>query len=246
MAQDQDGGWQASAQAWIDHLGGAGDQGRIDVLDAPMMAAAKDSGAVTALDVGCGEGRFCRMLRSIGITAVGLDPTPQLLSRARELDPDADYQSGRAEHLPFDDNSFDLVVSYLSLIDIPGHIRAIAEMARVLTPGGRLLVANLNPFVTAVPRNWPEGRGGWVHEAGARRYFAIDDYMAGRGYATSWAGIRITNYHRPLSDYMSAFLGAGLVLRAYEEPGYTGSDPDAADKFRRVPWFNMMIWDKPA
>lgn len=237
--------WQASAAAWLAHIGAAGDVGRRDVLDAPMLQAARDSGAQCALDVGCGEGRFCRMLRDQGIAATGLDPTPGLLAAARDRDPQGDYIQGSAEALPFTAGAFDLVVSYLSLIDIPDYRLGIAEMARVLAPGGTLLVANLTPHCSAIPRDWPEGQGGWVIEDGERRHFAIDDYAVDRSYWTAWAGIRIVNHHRPLSSYMEAFLGAGLHLIRYAEPPYTGETPATADKFRRVPWFNLMIWRKP-
>ncbi|SMX48715.1 class I SAM-dependent methyltransferase [Maliponia aquimaris] len=243
-ADDTDNGWDASAAAWVAHLGDTGDRGREHVLDAPMLAAARASGARIALDVGCGEGRFCRMLRAEGIEATGLDPTAALLDIARARDPQGAYLQGIAEALPFADAQFDLVVAYLSLIDIADYRTAIAQMARVLTPGGTLLVGNLNPFATAVPRDWPEGKGGWVWQEGRRRYYAFDDYMTERGYKTAWAGIRITNYHRPLSAYMAAFLGAGLRLRAYDEPPYTGPDPGDADKFARAPWFNLMVWER--
>ncbi|MEL6522888.1 MAG: class I SAM-dependent methyltransferase [Pseudomonadota bacterium] len=243
MSEDPSG-WQQSAQAWIAHLGDAGDRGRQYILDAPMRAAARDSGAKNALDVGCGEGRFCRMLREDGITATGLDPTPALLEAARSRDPEGTYIEGRGEELPFPDQTFDLVVSYLSLIDIPDYQAAIAEMARVLTKGGTLLVGNLNSFVTAVPRNWPNDTGGWVTAGKTRLFHAMDDYMDERGTRVAWAGIEILNYHRPLSHYMAAFLGAGLSLVHYDEPPYTGPDEDVAAKMHRCPWFNMMIWRK--
>jgi ubiquinone/menaquinone biosynthesis C-methylase UbiE len=84
----------------------------------------------TALDVGCGEGRFCRMLQVAGISTVGIDPTEELLRQARRRDPKGDYRIGRAEALEFPDRSFDLVVSYLTFIDIGDIERAVAEMAR--------------------------------------------------------------------------------------------------------------------
>lgn len=68
-------GWDLSAQAWIDNMGEEGDFGRRCVLDAPMIARIRDRGFRTALDVGCGEGRFCRILRGLGIAPVGIDPT---------------------------------------------------------------------------------------------------------------------------------------------------------------------------
>ena len=54
-----------------------------------------------------------------------------------------------AERLPFREGAFDIVVSYLSLIDIPDVGAAVPEMARVLKPGGTLLIANLTSFSTA-------------------------------------------------------------------------------------------------
>ena len=48
--------WEASAEAWIESLGAGGDFSRAAVLDRPMMAAVRQSGAQRALDVGCGEG----------------------------------------------------------------------------------------------------------------------------------------------------------------------------------------------
>ena len=140
--------WDASAEAWIESLKTGGDFSRVAVLDRPMLAAVHASGARRVLDVGCGEGRFCRMIAETVPQVVGLDPTVRLLSEARKLG-GAQYAQGRAEDMPFEDGDFDMVVSYLSLIDIPDSAAAIAEMARVVRPGGYVLIANLNSWVTA-------------------------------------------------------------------------------------------------
>ncbi len=83
-------GWEDSANAWLSEMGDAGDYSRQFVLDAPMLARIEGRGFATALDVGCGEGRFCRMLQRHGIQTVGIDPTPRLIERARERDPAGD------------------------------------------------------------------------------------------------------------------------------------------------------------
>ncbi|MEY2884679.1 MAG: hypothetical protein RL490_2403, partial [Pseudomonadota bacterium] len=62
-------GWAESAAAWIADMGETGDFGRRHVLDAPMQARIAGRGHRTALDVGCGEGRFCRALAASGIAA---------------------------------------------------------------------------------------------------------------------------------------------------------------------------------
>lgn len=64
-------GWDESAQAWIASLGDEGDFGRRHVLDGPMTARVAALGPATALDVGCGEGRFCRILQSLGVATAG-------------------------------------------------------------------------------------------------------------------------------------------------------------------------------
>lgn len=233
-------GWDTSAAAWIAALGEAGDFGRRHVLDAPMLARVRDRGFGRALDVGCGEGRFCRMLADLGIAATGVDPTAALIAEAAHRDPGGDYRVGVGEALDFPDGGFDLVVSYLSLIDIADIGAAIAAMARVLRPGGTLLIANLTSFNTA---GLPDG---WTRSAAGVPRFAIDHYLEERVHWTSWSGIRIRNWHRPLARYMQMLLGAGLVLTHFAEPAPTGGDPEKADRYRRVPWFVIMEWQKPA
>jgi SAM-dependent methyltransferase len=233
-------GWQDSADAWIADQGDLGDFGRRYVLDPVMLPRALAGAPKRALDVGCGEGRFCRMLRRHGIATVGLDPTPALLATARARDAGGTYVEGVAEHLPFDDGAFDLVVSYLTLIDIPDVQAAIPEMARVLAPGGTLLIANLNGFNTACADR------DWVHDAEGRRlHFPVDDYLVERPMWIEWRGIRIVNHHRPLSTYMKALLDAGLVLTHFDEPEPTAdASPSRAASYRRVPWFMVMEWQK--
>jgi 2-polyprenyl-3-methyl-5-hydroxy-6-metoxy-1,4-benzoquinol methylase len=74
-------GWQDSAAAWARMQQGEGDYARSAVLDAPMLALATLHGARRVLDLGCGEGRFCRMLAASGLQPTGIDPTPSLLER---------------------------------------------------------------------------------------------------------------------------------------------------------------------
>ena len=235
------GGWEESAAAWIADMGEEGDFGRRFVLDPVMMERVRLARPATALDVGCGEGRFCRRLKALGIATTGLDPTQALLAQARKCDPGGDYVDGVAASLPFASGAFDLVVSYLSLIDIPGIAPAIAEMTRVLKPGGRLLIANLNAFNTA-------GDGiGWIcDEEGNRLHFAFDGYLAERSAWIDYRGIRVLNYHRPLSTYMALLLQQGLRLDYFAEPAPIPSAPaERAKSYVRAPWFMVMEWSKP-
>jgi SAM-dependent methyltransferase len=232
-------GWEESASGWIADMGTDGDFGRQFVLDRPMMGRVSSRGFRKALDVGCGEGRFCRMLEALGIETVGIDPTEALIRHARQQDPEGDYRIGRAKALDFPDRSYDLVISYLTLIDIPDIRAAIAEMCRVLAPGGTLLIANLTSFNTAGQPN------GWVRDADGNPRFYIDHYMEERADWVRWHGIRVHNWHRPLSTYMSLLLDHGLELRHFAEPMPASADPAKAEWHRRVPYFLIMEWQKP-
>lgn len=240
MNEDVSDGWSASASAWIVEQGDDGDYGRRFVLDSPMRARIEGRGFRNALDVGCGEGRFCRIMQRAGIRTTGIDPTEALLARARELDPAGDYRLCRAETMDVVAAGFDLVVSYLSLIDMPDLGTAIAKMVAALRPGGTLLIANLTSFNTA---GQPDG---WTRDAEGIPRFAIDHYMDVRSIWLNWRGIRIQNWHRPLSTYMTLLLDQGLQLRLFVEPQPVGGNPDRNAFHRRVPYFHIMEWQKPA
>ncbi len=233
-------GWEESADAWVASQGDDGDFGRRWVMDAPMVERVRLRPYARAIDVGCGEGRFCRMLRAEGVDAVGIDPAPSLIAHARRLDPGGDYRVEAAEALVFEDGAFDLVVSYLSLIDIPDVKAAIAEMARVLAPGGTLLIANLAGYNSAADAN----DLGWVTLPDGRRAHAMDHYLEEKVGWIAWKGIRIKNWHRPLSTYMTLLLEQGLTLTHFDEPPAHGGDPVRQAHYNRAPWFMLMEWAK--
>jgi SAM-dependent methyltransferase len=234
-------GWNESAEAWIAALGERGDWGREHVLDPAMLSRVDNRGFRSALDVGCGEGRFCRLLRRRGIEVIGIDPTVTLIEEARRRDAPGHYQIGRAEHLEFEARRFDLVVSYLTLIDIADFRLAIKEMVRVLKVGGSLLIANLTGFTSACAAE------GWIRdEHGRGVYYPVDRYLDEFPQWVAWQGIKIQNWHRPLGAYMTELLDQGLALRFFQEPEPTGGDPQRALLYRRAPWFVVMEWTKPS
>lgn len=94
-----------------------------------------------ALDVGTGAGAFALALASLVREVVGLDIVPELLARARERAPaNAEFVLGDATALPFDSGSFDLATSARTLHHTPRPERVLAELTRVLRPGGTMLV----------------------------------------------------------------------------------------------------------
>ncbi len=142
--------WDESAEALIADMGETGDFGpRLPCSTRRCTPACRGGAFRRALDVGCGEAASVAAGCGIsGSTRSGIDPTDALLRRARDPDPAGTYIPGRAEALPFADGAFDLVVSYLTLIDIRISARRSPRWSGS-RPRGTLLIANLNSFATA-------------------------------------------------------------------------------------------------
>jgi ubiquinone/menaquinone biosynthesis C-methylase UbiE len=97
------------------------------------------------LDVGCGTGAAIRSAAATVERAVGVDLSPQMVARGRELAAgiaNVEIREGDAESLPFDDDSFTAVLCTTSLHHYPRPDRGIAEIARVLAPGGRAVIGD--------------------------------------------------------------------------------------------------------
>jgi ubiquinone/menaquinone biosynthesis C-methylase UbiE len=120
------------------------------------------------LDVGCGTGALAMRLAAAGYEMVGIDPSEGMLDVLRRRAATIDAVQGSATALPFDDDSFDLVITVAVLHHIadPGEVRrALAEMVRVLKPYGRAVIWDHNPrnpywgpLMSRVPQDTGEER----------------------------------------------------------------------------------------
>ncbi|MDE2466322.1 MAG: class I SAM-dependent methyltransferase [Alphaproteobacteria bacterium] len=101
----------------------------------------------SVLDVGCGDGALACAAASRGAQMSGVDPDPAMLDAARRRAEQAgvkmDFREGRIEQLPFADASFDVVTAVTVLCFVADARGAMREMARVLRPGGRLVLGEL-------------------------------------------------------------------------------------------------------
>ncbi|MYA61757.1 MAG: methyltransferase domain-containing protein, partial [Dehalococcoidia bacterium] len=201
--------WTEAAQDWI----GQDQAVRTGMLDSWMLDALGNVRGKRALDIGCGEGRFSRLLAGLGAEVTGVDLTEPLIERARSLAVGGDsYVMGDAERLDgIADDSFDLAVSYIVMVDLLDYRASIEAAYRVLKPGGRFIVCNVHPMRSAVPY-------GWVNLAGRKLFYAVDDYWDEGPREFPWWGKNFVNMHRTLSSYVTAFLEAGFVLEGLAEP----------------------------
>jgi SAM-dependent methyltransferase len=112
---------------------------------APKVAeAAQIQPGQRVLDVACGTGILAREIAArtgSPSRVAGVDPSPGMVAVAKKLAPAIDWREGVAESLPFPDQSFDAVVSQFGLMFFRDRRLALREMLRVLTPGGRVVVA---------------------------------------------------------------------------------------------------------
>jgi len=100
------------------------------------------------LDVGCGTGAALAEYAAAGCVVSGIDSSEAMLAKARALlGEDSDLRLGDAADLPYENESFDLVLASLVLHEMPADDRraVLAEMARVVKPGGAAIVVELGP-----------------------------------------------------------------------------------------------------
>jgi SAM-dependent methyltransferase len=111
-------------------------------LTAPEIAfrAVEEITPSRVLEVGCGWGEFsARVASELGVEVVAIDISPRMVQLARERGVDA--RVGDVQELPFEDGVFDCVAANWMLYHVPDLDRGLAELARVLTPGGRMVTA---------------------------------------------------------------------------------------------------------
>ncbi|MFJ4985623.1 methyltransferase domain-containing protein [Streptomyces sp. NPDC088732] len=171
------------------------------------------------LDAGCGAGPVVEDLRARGAIVAGFDSSAGMLALARKRLGD-DVVLERAElggPLPFADAGFDDVVASLVLHYLEDWTTALAELRRVLKPGGRLIVSVNHPFVSqmAAPRG--------------------TDYFATRASSEMWelggAKHLMTFWDRPLHAITDAFTAAGFRIDVISEPAPA---PEARERFPEV------------
>jgi SAM-dependent methyltransferase len=196
------------------------------------------------LEIGCGEGRVARDLKSRGHRVVGVDSSQTLLRYAQEADPDGEYLVANAAGLPFEPESFDLVVAYNSLMDVSDLPGTVREASRVLQKGGRFSICVTHPTFDA---------GSFTSDDPDAPFVISGSYLLKRRFAERFERdgleMNFTGWCYPLQDYFRAFEAAGLLVEKLAEPT---PDPVVLAKrprsrrLLRIPNFLMLRTVKPA
>lgn len=182
-------------------------------------------GAMT-LEVGCGEGRIARDLGGLGHRVTATDVSPAMVAAARDAGSAAHHLVADAGSLPFADGSFDRVVAYNVLMDVPDMPAAVAEAARVLAPGGVVTISVVHPFVD---------RGAFADESPDAPFVVPGSYYGRRHFAGADTKdglvMHFAGWSHPPEDYVAALAAAGLAIVELREPWA------ASGQWARMPLF---------
>jgi SAM-dependent methyltransferase len=181
---------------------------------------------------------------------VGVENAARLIELARDAERvtprGIEYHHASLSNMPFlAERSFDLAIANFVIQDVRDHERAVAEIARVLRPGGRL--------ICVIPEGTPWRH--WYRSAPddprrEHRPFYIDDGYFRRGAVYwEWGGMKLLGFRRPLADYVRAARSAGLALRDLVEPelsaeGRAALPPDELNDADRMPLAIILVLEK--
>jgi ubiquinone/menaquinone biosynthesis C-methylase UbiE len=167
----------------------------IDAEEPLVASVTRDLPIGRALDAACGTGRHAVKLAAAGHTTTGIDATAAMLDVARSRAPSVDFRLGDLTALPVDDESFDFAICALALAHLPDPSAAIAEIARVVRPGGRVVLTDAHPTFVMIQ---------------------------GQALFPTADGFAFVRNHPVLHGaYLDAFRASGLTVRACIEESMT-------------------------
>jgi SAM-dependent methyltransferase len=187
-----------------------------------------------ALDFGCGTGRSTRFLRELGFEAVGVDIAPEMVAKAKELDPEGVYQLAEDDDFSGLEGGYDLVLSAFTFDNIPGFetkVRVFRDLAGLLKPTGKIVSVVSAPEI-------------YVNEWAS---FSTNDFPENR-QARSGDEVKIITTEfadrRPTVDvmwsdeaYRDVYDRAGVCVTAMYKPVATGEEPYMwVNETKIAPW----------
>jgi len=173
--------------------------GGLFAADEPVVAEFLSGRAPgVTLDAACGTGRFAEFLAARGHQVIGVDSSEDMLAHARRRVPGAQFHVAELDQLPLPDHSADVIVCALALVHVPRLEPVLAEFARVLRPGGDLVISDIHHELVT--------RGSVIKARGPAGEPCI-----------------VATYRHQLGDYLRAALSLGLQVKRCEEPTATGT-----------------------
>lgn len=223
--------WESHAAWWQEEFTDGADPEYVEqilpLVSAWMEQRRDETDAPAMVDIGCGEGQISRVAAKLGLSVVGVDPAFAQVSEAgrraqwANTDPTAAgagrqlYVQGSALDLPLADGAVDMAIACLVFEHIPDVDAALAEVARVLAPGGRFLFLLNHPLLQTPGSGWIDDQMVDPPEM----YWRVGPYLAEDDVVEEVEkGVFIRFFHRPLSRYLNSAISSGLSLIRMTEP----------------------------
>lgn len=237
--------WEAHAGWWQrEFTAGADPEYEEQILP---LAARHLAGARTVLDIGAGEGQVARRVAALDPAprlVVGLEPVWSHLDLARRRGGGAHYAAAAAQRLPVRSEAFEAVVVCLVLEHVEHHEPVVGEVARVLAPGGRLVLLLNHPLLQTPGSGWIDDH--ILDE----QYWRLGPYLGVDVSMEEVApGVELPFVHRPLSEYVNAMAASGLHVVHMDEPapppGFVARAPEYAHQ-ASIPRLMVIVARKAA
>ena len=222
--------WEGNAAAWT-KLSRMGFDVYRDLINTPaFLGMLPDVAGLSGLDVGCGEGTNTRLVAQRGARMTAIDIAPTFIRHASEAEAKEplgiSYRVASSQRMPFADASFDFAMATMSLMDMSRQDLALAEVFRVLKPGGFFQFSILHPCFTTPYRKTVRDATGkelYVQLAG---YFdpqngEIEEWIFSAAPAEAREGLakfRVPRFHRTLSGWMNLIVDSGFAIERLHEP----------------------------
>ncbi len=220
---DIDATWSTNADLWDSWYDDRGDANRRYSSDEVLLSFLGDVRGARVLDAGSGTGYLSRLLSRAGGQVTAVENARRFHEIAVEYERreplGIQYHHGSISSMPWlDDATFDAVVANYVLMDVSDYESALAEIARVLKTGGRLVYAIVHNTIDyqadrpAADSPRKDDRIGW-RDSG---------YFVRRAGYIQWGSLQpFLTFHRPLRDYVATGNAVGLELRNLDEPFLT-------------------------
>ena len=222
--------WDENAEVWTKLVRAGYDIFR-DGLNTPAFLAMLPSiEDLAGLDIGCGEGHNTRLVAERGALMTGIDISPAFVRYAREAE-EANplgirYEVASAVELPFEGASFNFVTAFMSLMDIPETERVLAEVFRVLRPGGFFQFSITHPCFDTPHRKTLRDETGLTYAIEVGDYFRrldgeVQEWLFSAAPPEIREGtrpFRVPRFTRTLSEWLNLLIDAGFVLERLGEP----------------------------
>ncbi|HEY0946187.1 MAG TPA: methyltransferase domain-containing protein [Opitutaceae bacterium] len=222
--------WNENAAAWTALVRAGYDTYR-DALNTPaFLAMLPDVAGLSGIDIGCGEGHNTRQLARRGARMTGIDIAETFITHAAAEEERAPlgivYHHASAVELPISDGVYEFATAFMSLMDIPELERVLAEVHRVLRPGGFFQFSILHPCFMTVHRRNLRGADGRTYAIEVGNYFhrtagQVEEWLftdAPAAERQRYPKFRVPRFTRPLSEWLNHLVAAGFVIERLEEP----------------------------